>query len=129
MAVAFAETVVRVLAKSTATRRETPRFEDRHFKEAQKSTRSAYYISSQTAMKCPTCCREKTAFFVMRNYQKFDADMFIVLDEDWEPMLLSHAGELPGIQSNKANLRNPVKNLVDFTILDFRMGTSKWKIQ
>ena len=58
---------------------------------------------------------------------KFDADMFIVLDEDWEPMFLSHAGEFPGIQSNKANLRNPVKNLVDFTILDFRMVPANGK--
>ena len=57
----------------------------------------------------------------------FDTDMFIVLDEDGEPMLLSQVGEFPGIQSNKANLRHPVKKSNWFHYLRFPHG--KWKIQ
>lgn len=73
MAVAFAGSVVRVLAKSTATRWGVAR--------APKSTKSTH-IPSQNAMKCLHFAKRKTAFLVMR-IAKIDTDMLIVLDEDW----------------------------------------------
>ena len=94
--------------------------EDCHFEKAPKIHKIRLLFFSQTAMKGPTCCREKTTFFVMRNFTIWRWHVYCV---GWGlgTYVLSHAGEFPGIQSNKANLRNPVKNLVDFTILDFRM--------
>lgn len=54
-------------------------------KRPQKSTRSAYYFFHKLPWKVPHVVEKKQPFSSW-GISQFDADMFIVLDEDWEPM-------------------------------------------